>query len=557
MTAAVPRPWEKSYPPGLSWDAPIATSALGQIIDRATAFGARPALEFRGRELGYAELAGMVDRAAASLLRRGIGKGTRIALYLPNTPYFPVAFFAAAKAGATIVPLSPLDAERTLAMKLADSGARTLVTINTGNFRTTAQKLLEGGLLDRIVLGEDARFGAADAPLTDADMDIEPFGALLAESGPAPAFPDVSAHDVALIQYTGGTTGAPKGALLTHANLTAAISIYDLWTSRTDGSCPGEERVVCVLPLFHIYGLTCVLLRHFAAGNLILLRERFDAAATVRDIEERRATVFPGVPTMWVALMALPGIEKRDLSSLRAPSCGAAPLPPEVAERITRVFGKRLTGGWGMTETSPAGTAIPPGCERRATIGLPLPGVMIEVVALDNPRRVLPPGETGELRIKGPNVTSGYWNRPEENDAAFADGFLLTGDIGRMDADGFFYLLDRKKDMIISGGFNVYPRVIEDAIYEHPAVEEAAVIGIADSYRGEAAKAFVKLKAGAPPFALEDLRRFLSDKLGRHELPAALEIRDNLPKTPVGKVSRRELAEQERRAAAPPAEAAQ
>jgi long-chain acyl-CoA synthetase len=210
-----------------------------------------------------------------------------------------------------------------------------------------------------------------------------------------------------------------------------------------------------------------------------------------------------------------------------------------------------------MTETSPAGTAIPPGCDRPATIGLPLPGVTLEVAAFDDPHRALRPGEIGELRVKGPNVTSGYWNRPEENAAAFVDGFLLTGDIGRMDADGFFYLLDRKKDMIISGGFNVYPRVIEDAIYEHPAVEEAAVIGIADTYRGEAAKAFVKLKLGAARFTLEELRQFLSDKLGRHELPAALEIREGLPMTPVGKVSRRELAESERHAAASPADAAQ
>ncbi len=549
MAAAGPRPWEKSYPTGVRWDAPIATSTLGRLIDRAALLGARPAIEFRGHEIAYAELGRMVDRTAASLLRRGIGPGARIALYLPNTPYYPVALFACAKAGATTVPLSPLDAERTLAMKLADSGARTLVTTNAGGFPAMARRLLARGLLDRVILGDEARFGAA-AQAPDDDARIVPFSTLLDDDAPSPPLPAVSEDDVALIQYTGGTTGTPKGALLSHGNLTAAVSIYDAWSGASDLYRPGEDRVICVLPLFHIYGLTCVLLRQLAMGNLILLRERFDAAETVRDIEERRASVFPGVPTMWIAIAGLPGIEKRDLSALRVPSSGAAPLPPEVADRIERLTGKRLGGGWGMTETSPAGTGIPPGCDRPGTIGLPLPGVALEVVALDDPHRILAPGETGELRVMGPNVTKGYWNRPDENAAAFADGFLLTGDIGRMDADGFFYLLDRKKDMIISGGFNVYPRVVEDAIYEHPAVEEAAVIGISDPYRGEAAKAFVKLKPGAAPFTLEELREFLRDKLGRHELPAALEFRHSLPRTQVGKLSRRELALEERRAAA-------
>jgi long-chain acyl-CoA synthetase len=549
MAAVGPRPWEKSYPPGVRWDAPIATSTLGRLIDRAALFGARPALEFRGREIAYAELGDMVDRAAAWFARHSIGAGARVALYLPNTPYYPVSFFGAAKAGATIVPLSPLDAERTLAMKLADSGARTLVTTNAGGFPALARRLLERGLIDRVIMGDEVNFGAA-GPSDGGDARIVPFSELLSDDAPAPQMPEVREDDVALIQYTGGTTGTPKGALLTHANLTAAVSIYDAWSRGSDLYRPGEERVICVLPLFHIYGLTCVLLRQLASGNLILLRERFDAAETVRDIEDKRATVFPGVPTMWIALAALPGIETRDLSSLRVPSSGAAPLPPDVADRIERLTGKRLGGGWGMTETAPAGTAIPPGCGRPGTIGLPLPGITLEVVALDDPRRVLAPGETGELRIKGPNVTTGYWHRPEEDAAAFVEGYLLTGDIGRMDADGFFYLLDRKKDMMISGGFNVYPRTIEDAIYEHPAVEEAAVIAIADGYRGEAAKAFVKLKPGAAPFTLEELRQFLADKLGRHELPAALEFRDFLPKTPVGKVSRRELALAERAAAA-------
>jgi long-chain acyl-CoA synthetase len=302
-----------------------------------------------------------------------------------------------------------------------------------------------------------------------------------------------------------------------------------------------------VLPLFHIYALTVVLLRSIQNGVEILLRLRFDARETLRDIEEKRATLFPGVPTMWIAINELPGVETHDFSSLRLVSSGGAPLPVEVAERLERIVGQRLTGGWGMTETSPAGTSLLPGqANAPGLIGVPLPGIEMDVAALDDPHRVLPPGEIGELRIRGPNVTAGYWKRPEETARAFADGFFLTGDVGYINEQGFFYLVDRKKDMIISGGFNVYPGMIEQAIYEHPAVEEVIVIGIADAYRGQAAKAFVKLREGAPGLTLPELRDFLADKLGRHELPTALELRDSLPRTPVGKLSKKELVEEER-----------
>jgi long-chain acyl-CoA synthetase len=279
-----------------------------------------------------------------------------------------------------------------------------------------------------------------------------------------------------------------------------------------------------------------------------LLRLRFDVETTLRDIEQKRATAFPGVPTMWIALAHHPGIETRDLSSLRYCGSGGAPLPIEVAQRFERLTGHRLGGGWGMTETSPAGTSLPvDGPAKPGSIGLPLPGIEMDIVSLDDPRRRLPAGEVGEIRVKGPNVTRGYWNRPEETAAAFVDGYLLTGDVGSMDEEGYFTIVDRKKDMIISGGFNVYPQMIEQAIYEHPQVEEVAVIGIPDDYRGEAAKAFVKLRPGAPGFTLDELRGFLADKLGRHEMPAALEIRDSLPRTAVGKLSKVDLRQEEGR----------
>ncbi len=356
----------------------------------------------------------------------------------------------------------------------------------------------------------------------------------------------VAADDVALLQYTGGTTGLPKGAMLSHGNLTSSVSIYDVWGRNPQTQRKGPARVICVLPLFHIYALTVILLRSLERGDLISLHQRFDVEAVMRDIEVKRATDFPGVPTMWIAIASLPDLDKRDLSSLVSCGSGGAPLPVEVARIFERKTSMKLKSGWGMTETCSPGTGHPPaGPEKPGSIGLMLPGIELDVVALEDNKKVLPPGEVGEIRIRGPNVTKGYWNRPQETAEAFIGDRFLTGDIGYMDQDGYFYLVDRKKDMIISGGFNVYPQMIEQAIYEHPAVQEVIVIGIPDDYRGEAAKAFVKLRPGAKPFPLDELKAFLAGKLGRHEIPAALEFVDELPRTTVGKLSRHELRNQQ------------
>ena len=543
-----PFAWERSYPAALRWDAPLEITTLPELLDRAVGqFGDKPYIEFRGRPISFRAFGAWVDRVAAGLQRLGVGPGTAVALYLPNVPYHPLSFFGVLRAGGRVVHLSPLDPVRVLARKLADSGARILVAPDHAAMLPQALDLLADGALDHLVVGVDAAWGPG--PQTVAipeDARIIRFDALCQATPPA-AWPRQVPGDVAVLQYTGGTTGLPRAAMLTHANLTAATSIYETWFNGIGRAWQPGDRVIGVLPLFHIYMLTTVLLRCLKGGVEILLRLRFDAAQTVTDIETGRATLFPGVPTMFIALTAQPGLEARDFSSLRSASCGGAPLPVEVAQRFEALTGRRVGGGWGMTETSPAGTHIQPDMPMRpGLIGVPLPGIEMQVVDLLDRHRVLPTGEVGELRIKGPNVTAGYWNRPEENETAFADGFFLTGDIGAMDADGNFVIVDRKKDMIISGGFNVYPRQIEDAVYEHAAVEECTVVGIPDPYRGQAAKAFVKLRNGAEPFSLEELRIFLAERLGRHELPSALEFRDALPRTPVGKLSRKELAEEER-----------
>ena len=552
-----PFAWEASYPPGLKWDAPLAITTLPAMMQAAVAeHGDKPFIEFRGKRTSFRDFGGQVERAAAGFQALGVGPGVSVALYLPNTPYHPISFFGILLAGGRVVHLSPLDAPRSLSRKLSDSAARILVAPDYPTMLPQALALLNDGMLDHLVVGEDAAFGPGvpTQPIPD-DPRIITF-AKLSEAAPAGAWPEADPADVAVLQYTGGTTGLPRAAMLTHANLTAAVSIYEHWFEGNNRAWVPEDRVVGVLPLFHIYMLTTVLLRCLKAGVEIMLRLRFDPAQTLDDIERGRATVFPGVPTMYIAMAAQPGLDKRDLSSLRVANCGGAPLPVEVAHRFQALTGHRVGGGWGMTETSPAGTTILPDMDMKAgLIGLPLPGIEMDVADLADPHRVLPPGETGEIRIKGPNVTAGYWNRPDETSTAFADGYFLTGDIGTMDEAGNFYIVDRKKDMIISGGFNVYPRVIEDAIYEHAAVEECTVVGIPDPYRGQAAKAFVKLRDGAEPFTLELLREFLADKLGRHEMPAALEFREFLPRTAVGKLSRKELADEERTSSPEPAKA--
>jgi long-chain acyl-CoA synthetase len=538
-------PGEKFYPEGVCWDDPIARGTLPDLLSEAAAeYGARPAIEFRDRPISYAELETMVEVAASAFLRAGFGKNTSVALFLGNSPDHPVNFFGALKAGARIVHLSPLDGEIALSHKLRDSGARILVTSNLSALLPTALKFLDKGLLDSLIVCEDDGWGKVGTPQTPlpnnpAIVTYRQF----ADGAAKPAqWPQIGVDDVALLQYTGGTTGLPKGAMLSHGNLTSAVSVYDVWGKTARAERNAVERVICVLPLFHIFALTVVLLSSLRRGNLISLHQRFDVEAVMRDIEVKRATAFPGVPTMWIAIASLPDLDKRDLSSLVSCGSGGAPLPVEVARIFERKVGMKLKSGWGMTETCSPGTGHPKeGPEKPGSIGLMLPGIEMDVVALDDPKKVLPPGEVGEIRIRGPNVTKGYWNRPQETAEAFVGDRFLTGDIGYMDSDGYFFLVDRKKDMIISGGFNVYPQMIEQAMYEHPAVHEVIVIGIPDDYRGEAAKAFVKLRAGASAFTLDELKAFLTGKLGKHEIPAALDFVEELPRTSVGKLSRHEL----------------
>jgi long-chain acyl-CoA synthetase len=534
--------WEASYPKGIAWDAPIPAETLGALLHRTVArHGDRVALRFRDSAITYRELGALAQRAAAALLsepRTAAG----IALLTQNSPWHSVAFFGAGLAGRRLTHLTPLDPPLALARKLRETGARAVLTSAAPKLLEAALALRDHGLVDLLLVADDAHWeGAAPAALPDG---THGFHAWLEATAPG-TLPAIDPHETFLLQFTGGTTGLPKAAMLSQANLSAAAAMQVIYQSGRGIAPDHAERVLHVLPLFHIYALSA-LNRYFSQGAEVVLRPRFDASETLADIARHRIECLAGVPTMWIALLEHPDLTRADLSTLRWCNSGGAALPVEIQARVERLTGKPMGGGWGMTETSPAGIVLPPlGGAPPGSIGLPLPGVTVEIVALDDPRRVLAPGETGELRIKGPNVFQGYWNQPEETAKSFVDGWFLTGDIGRMDAQGFFFLTDRRKDLIISGGFNVYPRAIEEALHEHPAIAECAVIGVPDAYRGQAAKAFIVARAGHAAPDLPALRAFLEQRLGRHELPTALEVRVALPHTPVGKVAKLVLAREQ------------
>jgi long-chain acyl-CoA synthetase len=553
------QPWVKSYPPGVRWNAPLELSSVHRVLETAAErFGPLPALQFMDKPISYRELDALANRAAAGFQKLGVRPGAHVGIFMPNTPHYVIAFFGVLKAGGTVVNYSPLDALHTLQFKIEDSETEILVTLDLAALHPQAEKLLASTRLKTLIVGEFAEMALAPGPVK-AQMAAEGMLSEVQRNDRHMAFRDLIDNDgryrvhplgelteaLAVIQYTGGTTGAPKGAMLTHANLTAACAQYFETSSRTEGSGwrEGEERILCVLPLFHIYALTVVMLLGFRLGAELILHARFDPAAAVKDIAAKKITSFSGVPTMHVAILNLPDVETTDLSSLKFCGSGGAPLPLAVQEGFQKLANCRLTEGWGMSETSPTGTFTPrTGPVKPGSCGIPVPGIELKFIDVANPESAVALGERGEICVKGPNVMKGYWKQPEATaNAMTADGFFRTGDVGYMDEDGYVYIVDRTKDMLLCGGFNVYPRNIEEAIYQHASVAEVSVIGVPDAYRGEVPKAFVKLKAGAPPLTFDELKVFLNDRLGKHEMIGALEIRDELPKTPVGKISKREL----------------
>jgi len=548
-------PWLDHYPEGVDWHAPIPVAPLHTLMqDAGTRFGDRPAFEFLGRRTTWAEAADMTARIAAGLQRLGYAKGDRIGLLLPNCPAYPLMFFGALQAGLTVVNFNPLYTLRELEAQARDAEIKAMATLDLAATYPKAAALLTGGAVGRIIICPFADMLPASkrtmfrmlkrrdraAPPRDAG---HVWLADLATPGAAPQRVDIDPHrDVAVLQYTGGTSGTPKGAMLSHANLYANTIQGLLWFKDTR---MGHERMLAALPFFHVFAMTTVLLFAVHAGAEIIMLPRFELKQAVRAIARHRPTFMPGVPTMFNAIAGFKG--RADLTSIGFCISGGAPLPAEVKARFEARTGCVVVEGYGLTETSPCAVCNPPGgLNKTGSIGVPMPGTTVELRDPDDPARRVPPGERGELCIKGPQVMLGYWRRPEDTAASTTpDGFFRTADIAVMDADGYFSIVDRIKDLILAGGYNVYPRVVEDAVYQHPAVAECTVIGIPDSYRGETVKAFVVLRPGAALTA-PTLLAFLKDHISPIEMPKHIEFRDTLPRTLIGKLSKKELVAEER-----------
>ncbi|QGY03751.1 long-chain fatty acid--CoA ligase [Methylobacterium mesophilicum SR1.6/6] len=534
------------------------SSTLPDLLDQSVSrFPDRPALEFCGRAWTYREVGALADRLAAGLARLGVGRGVRVGLCLPNTPYFVVFYFAVLKAGGTVVNFNPLYTSRECATQIRDSGTTVMVVSDIARiYDPVAAVADEAGLhhlvvcplADVLPLGRGVLyrlFRRSETARVPADARHVRWARLVGRSGGSRTRATVRPDDVALLQYTGGTTGTPKGAMLTHANLAGNVAQLAPLV-REAGLRDGRERVLAVIPLFHVFAMTVAMNLALKIGAQIILVPQFKIDQLLATIARTRPTFFPAVPTLFGAINKAAETATVDLGSIRLCISGGAPLPAEIAARFEALTGCRVSEGYGLTECSPVVCVNPFDARRRAgSVGLPLADTAIEIRDPRHPDRILPPGAKGEVFVRGPQVMAGYWRRPAETAEILLDGALKTGDIGYRDADGFLFLVDRIKDLILCGGYNVYPRQIEDALYEHEAVEEAVAIGIPDAYRGESPKAFVKLRAGHDTTP-EALRVFLAARISKIELPREIEIRASLPKTAVGKLSKKELVAEER-----------
>jgi long-chain acyl-CoA synthetase len=560
-SAYAKKPWLSSYPHGVPESYAFPTFALTRLLDDATAsFPDHTALVFLGAKTSYRELKDQVDRFAGALRALGVEKGDRVALVLPNCPQNVVAFFAALRLGAIVVEHNPLYTEAELKHQLADCGAKVAVCLDRVYAKVAAvkkdtalQHVVVTSLVDELPFTRKAslrlplaKARKARAELVAAVPDGVPrYSTLLRSATPVTAQVPVESSDLALLQYTGGTTGLSKGAMLSHGNLVANAYMNRLWD--TD-AVAGREVTLAVLPLFHAYGLTVAMNNTILLGGTLVLLPKFDLDLVFDAVDSYKPTLFPGVPPIYKAIADSAKAREHDLSSIRLCISGAMKLPVEVAEQFTKISGATLIEGYGMTETSPSTHANPTkGGGRVGTIGVPLPGTSCKVVDQDDASKEVPVGEAGELAVAGPQVFNGYWNKPDQEGLFTKDGYLLTGDVAVMDEDGYFSIVDRKKELIIAGGFNIYPTEVEEVLYGLDGVQDVAVIGVPDRYRGETVKAFVVRSPGSR-ITEDDVVSHAQSSLTAYKVPKLVEFRDELPRNTVGKLLRRVLVEEARQA---------
>lgn len=551
------QPWDTSYPSDIKWNMDVETAPVYSMLDDTAAkFGDRPAFDFLGKKWTWSEINTLSKKMARGLQRLGAKKGMKIGIMLPNTPYFLISFYAIARTGATAVNFNPLYSEREIAYQIEDSETDLMITLDLGMMYHKLEKMLHSTRLNQIVVcpftdalpfPKNVLFkslkGKEIARIPNNDRHLF-YDTLIDNEGKLDPVEINVEEDVALFQYTGGTTGVPKAAQLTHANLTANTDQVSKWLLNARA---GEDKMLGVLPFFHVFAMTVVLNLSVKMGFEIIATPRFDLEDTLKIIDKKKPDHFPAVPAIYSAINNHPKRTQYDLTSLRTCVSGGAPLPVEVKKNFEKKTGCVVVEGYGLSETSPVLCVNPiKGDNRPGSIGLPFPQTEIELHNPDTGKKVKD-GERGELCAKGPQVMKGYWNKPKANKETFDNGWLKTGDIATMDEDGYFYIVDRIKDMIITNGYNVYPRNVEEAIYLHPSVEECIVAGLPDKKRGEIVKAWIKLKEGRQ-LSEEDLKLFLEDKISPMEFPKLVEFRESpLPKTMIGKLSRKDIIAAEKK----------
>ena len=552
------KPWLDLYPAEIAETLHYERIPIQEFLTKsATKYPEKTAMHFLGKEIRYKEFHESALKFANYLLSIGIKKGDRVAIMLPNCPQNAIAYFGILYAGAIVVQTNPLYKEHELSYQMTDSGAKVIITLDILFPRilkvikeTALENVIITSIKDYLPFPKNFVYPFIQKKEHGIKVKVEHRGInhLFTEIMKI-AKPDPISHifdyeeDIALLQYTGGTTGSPKGVMLTHENLISNVKMCDAWLYECK---EGEETVMGILPFFHVYGMTTVLVLTVMLGNKMVLVPKFDFELALKTIDKQKPTLFPGAPTIYIGLLNHPDVAKYDLSSIKACISGSAALPVEIQEKFEKVTGGKLVEGYGLSETSPVTHANFVWANERVkgSIGVPWPDTDACILGPET-SKPLPNREIGEIAVKGPQVMKGYWNRPEETEQTFRDGWLLTGDLGYMDEKGYFYVVDRKKDMINASGFNIYPREIEEVLYEHDAILECAVAGVPDPYRGETVKAFIVLKEGAS-VTEEELDRFCRNHLASFKVPRLYEFRAELPKTAVGKILRRTLVEEEK-----------
>ncbi|MGP4062521.1 long-chain-fatty-acid--CoA ligase [Halobacillus sp. H74] len=552
------RPWHKHYPPEVPVSLEYDNRPLHDYLKAsAKVYGKKKALYFMGKELTYEEVYDQAQSLASYLQSLGLKKGDRVSIMLPNCPQSVIAYYGVLMAGGIVVQTNPLYMERELEYQLNDSGTKMIICLDVlypkaANVKpdTSLEHIIVTGIKDYLPFPKNKiypfiqkrQYQVLVKPEQSTDTHLWTH-MLKTSSGDVKPVEIDPLEDLALLQYTGGTTGFPKGVMLTHYNLVVNTQMSKKWLYKCKD---GEETVLAILPFFHVYGMTSVMNLSVMMGNRMVLMPKFEPEDVLKVIEKQRPTLFPGAPTIYIALLNHPDLKKYDLSSIEACISGSAPLPVEVQERFEEVTGGKLVEGYGLTETSPVTHSnFVWGQRVSGSIGVPWPDTDAKIFKMETDEES-DHGEIGEIVVKGPQVMRGYWNKPEETAQVLSeDGWFRTGDMGYMNEDGYFYIVDRKKDMIIAGGYNIYPREVEEVLYEHSEIQEAVIVGVPDPYRGETVKAFIVKKQGSD-ITEEELNEYCRKNMAAFKVPRLYEFRNELPKTAVGKILRRTLIEEEK-----------